>query len=278
MLLAWKRVEEEKAGHGAPQKENIGMTQRERIREEVRETRTSTNRPAVGVYDTDVTQDYDGDVTAARTVDRVRWGPVIAGIFAAMATLATLTVLGLAIGLTAFDAGDTNNLGPFGLGAGIWGALSTLISFLVGGWLAARTAAVGGHSNGILNGAMVWFVAIPLLLYALGSGLSGLAKTAGSIAGTAVQAGATAAGAAANNPGAQATAAAGVQGAAGALQATAQAAASKIDSQDVNNAANKAANTAWSTLLALGLAAGASIGGGYLGSRPVAVNRTRRAI
>ena len=154
------------------------MTERERVRDEKKGERRTTGADAVGVYNTPeprvtagATRDYDGDLTTARAVDRVRWGSVLAGIFAAISTLMALTVLGLAIGLSSFDAGDT--AGPFGFGAGIWGAISTLIAFFVGGLIAARTAAVGGHSNGILNGAMVWFVAIPLLLYALGSGIGG---------------------------------------------------------------------------------------------------------
>ncbi len=50
--------------------------------------------------------------------DMVRWEPVIAGLFGTLTTLATLSVLGLAIGLLAFDAGDQAS--PFGIGAGIW--------------------------------------------------------------------------------------------------------------------------------------------------------------
>ena len=255
------------------------MTERERVRDEKKGERRTTGADAVGVYNTPeprvtagATRDYDGDLTTARAVDRVRWGSVLAGIFAAISTLMALTVLGLAIGLSSFDAGDT--AGPFGFGAGIWGAISTLIAFFVGGLIAARTAAVGGHSNGILNGAMVWFVAIPLLLYALGSGIGALASTVGGIASTAVNANATAAGNAAADPALQATAAAGAEGAAGAIQATATAIAGSIDATDVNNAANTAANTAWQTLLGLGLAAAAAIGGGYLGARPVATTTT----
>ena len=63
---------------------------------------------------------------AERARDLVRWGPVIAGLFAALATLASLTVLGLAIGLSSYTAGDQAS--SFGIGAGIWGAISALIA------------------------------------------------------------------------------------------------------------------------------------------------------
>jgi hypothetical protein len=52
-----------------------------------------------------------------------------------------------------------------------------LISFFVGGWMAGRTSALRGTSSGILNAAMLWFVAIPLLVYLLGSGIGALAHS-----------------------------------------------------------------------------------------------------
>ena len=143
----------------------------------------------IPTVNTTVTREVDTIVAApppARPTDLVRWGPILAGLFAALSTLATLTVLGLAIGASTFTPGAS--LGNMGLGAGIWGAVSALLAFGVGGWLAARSAAVGGHSNGILNGAMVWFVAIPLLLYLLSSGIGNLVGAAGSAAGMAAQA------------------------------------------------------------------------------------------
>jgi hypothetical protein len=224
------------------------------------------DRPATT---TTVRDTYDDALAVDRPRDLVRWGPVIAGLFAALATLATLTVLGLAIGLSSYNAGDQAS--SFGIGAGIWGAISALIAFGVGGWLAGRTAATRGTGSGILNGAMVWFVAIPLLLYLLGSGIGALARTAGSVAGTAASVAAPivgqAAGVAANNPVPQATVAAGAQGAGQAVQATAQAIAGQVTPQRVEAAANTAATAAWGTLLSLGLAAAAAIAGGYFGAR-----------
>ena len=132
------------------------------------------------------------DVDVVTPVDRVRWGPILAGLFAALSTLAVLAILGLAIGASAFNPGDQGS--TFGLGAGIWGALSTLLAFLVGGFIAARTAAVRGRSSGILNGAMVWFVAIPLLIYALGAGIGAIATTLGNVASTAAEVAAPVAG------------------------------------------------------------------------------------
>lgn len=249
------------------------MTQRDR-------TRDDDSAVKVGVYDTDTTAPRPATTlaptaaVATKSTDMIHWGAIIAGLFAALATLIALTVLGIAIGLSSFDA--TSPLGNFGIGAGIWGALSALIAFGVGGWLAGRSTAVRGTPSGILHGSMVWFVAIPLLIYLLGSGVSALVHTAGSVAGTAVQAGAVAAGAAANNPAIQATAQAAAnnpalqttaQGAVQAVQSTAQAVAGQVTPERVETAVNNAAPAAWGTLLSLGLAAAAAIGGGIAGAR-----------
>jgi len=122
---------------------------------------------AVAVYDTP---------EPIRPMDRVRWGAILAGLVTTLSTLVVLSVLGLAIGLTTFETGD--RLGNFGMGAGIWGAISTIVAFVLGGWVAARSAAVRGRSNALLNGAMVWAVAIPLVMYLLGSGVGSIVNMA----------------------------------------------------------------------------------------------------
>ena len=210
------------------------------------------------------------DVDVVTPVDRVRWGPILAGLFAALATLAVLAILGLAIGASAFTPGDQGS--TFGLGAGIWGAVSTLLAFGVGGFIAARTAAVRGRSSGILNGAMVWFVAIPLLIYALGSGIGAIATTLGNVASTAADVAAPVAGQAAEeaatNPQVQASAAAGADAvasaAAGAVEQVQQQAR---DPRTQEQVADTIRDNAWRTLVGLGLAAAAAIGGGVLGTR-----------
>src|SRR4051812_24378559 len=44
--------------------------------------------------------------TVVTPTDRVRWGAIFAGLFAAMSALVVLSLLGLAIGLSSVDAGD----------------------------------------------------------------------------------------------------------------------------------------------------------------------------
>jgi hypothetical protein len=209
------------------------------------------------------------DVTTAliAPTDRVRWGPIFAGLFAALTTLVVLGVLGLAIGLSSYNAGEPAR--NFGIGAGIWGSISALIAFAVGGWLASFTASIRSRGYGMLNGAMVWVVAIPLLLYLLAGGIGTLLTTAGNVA----QAGAQAAGAAvANNPNLQPTA----QAAATAIQGAGQAAGQQVTPQQVEQATQSASTGAWGLLLSLVLGFLAATFGGMLGAREPANMNTAR--
>jgi hypothetical protein len=242
------------------------MTERTRTRE-------SNGQDAVSVYETVGDDTFAGREPAIQTattvvspVDRIRWGPILAGLFASLSTLVVLSVLGLAVGLTSYDAGDP--LSSFGLGAGIWSAISTILAFLIGGWLAARTAATRGRGNGVLNGAMVWIVAIPLVLYLLSSGLGSLLNTAGNVAATGAAAVAPAAAAVADDAAVAAPAAQeAAEDAADAVQATASALGDQVTPETVENAAETASPAAWGTLIALLLGLGASALGGLLGAR-----------
>ena len=188
--------------------------------------------------------------------DRVRWGPIIAGLFAALSTLAVLSVLGLAIGLSAYDPGDDAR--RFGIGAGIWGAISMLIAFFFGGWLAARAAAVRGERNGLLNGSLVWAVAIPLMLFLLGGGLSnmvGRSQMSDDEVRTVIRA------------------SAGNDNQGGAVVTDPNANRAYSGNTSANTSGNTTEETktarraAWGTLLSLLLGLGAASLGGYLGSR-----------
>jgi hypothetical protein len=108
--------------------------------------------------------------------NRVQWGPIIAGLITGLATLIVLTILGLAIGTSAFEPGKSDGLGT---AAGIWGAVSAIIAFFLGGWVAAKTAAVGGRGAGMINGFLVGATVLALILYLTTTGLSNLLGTVG---------------------------------------------------------------------------------------------------
>jgi len=221
----------------------------ERTVTEKRTTRQTTNGDVMPVESTVAVYDNERVVEPTRPMDRIRWGAVLAGLVTALSTLVVLSLLGLAIGLTTYESGD--QLSNFGIGAGIWGAISTLIAFLLGGWVAASTAAVRGRSNALLNGAMVWAVAIPLILYLLGSGVGSMMNMATDAAAAAVPA---------LTQDANATDAA-------AAADTVQAQAQQVDPATVSNAAQDAGNAAWGTLGGLLLGLLAALGGGLMGKR-----------
>lgn len=213
--------------------------------------------------------DVNVTATAIAPTDRVRWGSIIAGLFAALSTLAVLTVLGIAVAGSSYDPGD--NARNFGIGAGIWGAISMLLAFFIGGWLAARSAAVSDRNNGLLNGAMVWVVAIPLMLYMLMGGIGSLFRTAGSAAATGVQAAATAGGAAASDPMNRERMEDQAQTASAKMQSATQQAQQKVQEitrpENQEKAAHATAKGAWGTLVSLLLGLAAAAVGGLVGSR-----------
>jgi hypothetical protein len=213
--------------------------------------------------------------TVVTPTDRVRWGPIVAGLFAAMSALVVLGILGLAIGLSNVDAGDRPS--NFGIGAGIWGAVSALLAFFFGGWMAARTAARHrereGEHNGLLQGAMVWMVAVPLMVYLLAGGIGSLFKTAGNVAATGAQAAATTAAGAASDPAARQDMQSAANDAADNLQAKAAEVRQQVTPQRVEDASHKAARGAWGTLASLLLGLAAASFGGHVGTRGPTVRR-----
>ena len=113
--------------------------------------------------------DY-GRRTAA--VKRISWAAIFAGAVVAVVTGFLLNLLGLGIGLQAFDpATDPDTLGGFGIGQGVWAILSSLASLFAGGWVAGRLAGMPRDLDGALHGVVVWGLTTLVTLYFLTSGV-----------------------------------------------------------------------------------------------------------
>jgi hypothetical protein len=122
---------------------------------------------------------------------KVSWGGIFGGVLVAVGLLFLLTALGVAVGITAADPGQTQ-ASTLGIGAGIWTGLSLLIALFVGGMVSTRIAAITDRTTGFFEGALVWVVSMLALLYLAGSGIGMLAGTATRLVGGATQAAASA--------------------------------------------------------------------------------------
>lgn len=114
--------------------------------------------------------------------NRVQWGPIIAGVVAAIISFLLLTILGFALGASVLD--PANTAGEIGTWAAVWGAITAVISFVIGGWIAARSSAVDGTFAGLLNGLMVGATGLLLIIWLSASGLGNLFGTIGSAVGS----------------------------------------------------------------------------------------------
>jgi hypothetical protein len=119
--------------------------------------------------------------------DRVRWGPIFAGLVIALSTQLILTALGAAVGLTGLSGSGAprTDAGGVGTAVGIWSIISLFISLFLGGWVTARTCGPMNRGTALLNGAILWGTTLVLSSWLLASGVSGafgaIASNAGEV-------------------------------------------------------------------------------------------------
>jgi hypothetical protein len=118
---------------------------------------------------------------------KVSWGGIFGGVLVAIGLLLLLAALGVAVGISAAQPGETE-ASTLGTGAGIWAGLSLLLALFVGGMVATRIGAISDGATGFFEGALVWVVSILLMVYFAGSGVSMLAGGAFQMVGGAAQA------------------------------------------------------------------------------------------
>lgn len=117
---------------------------------------------------------------------KVSWGGIFAGVLVAMGVSMLLASLGLAIGVSVVDPGQTAP-GVLGIGAAIWGGLQLLVALFVGGMVATRVGAIIDRTTGFFEGVLVWVVSLILMAYLAGSGIATIANGAFSLLGGATQ-------------------------------------------------------------------------------------------
>lgn len=120
-------------------------------------TRPDSGEGADGAHAADLNTGVRHDREFAAPRDRVRWGPLWAGV---MITITTFLLMQLAIfAAELFRGGD----------AGTWlTAVAALVAFFLGGLTVGATALWHKASDGVLNGIVMWaFATVSLLVLTL---------------------------------------------------------------------------------------------------------------
>jgi len=117
----------------------------------------------------------------------VHWGAIVAGLLSALTALYLLSLLGGAIGLTSMNAATAAAQGGVPADAGrntaIWEAIAGILSFLLGGYVVSRAAHLLDEGWGAFHGALVFMLAVPLILWLAGQGLGSVLGSIGNVAG-----------------------------------------------------------------------------------------------
>jgi hypothetical protein len=111
--------------------------------------------------------------------DRVRWGPIWAGLIAAIGTFLVLSTIAVAIGAQVVGSGSDAE--DAGIAGGIVSAVLGLIAFFIGGFVASRSATVMNRGYGALNGFLVWALGVVLILALAAFGLGSLFGASGDL-------------------------------------------------------------------------------------------------
>lgn len=126
----------------------------------------------------------------------IRWTAIFAGLAGGLASYMLLSLLGIAVGLTAVDPQSTDPVGTVPVATGIWTGISMLVGALIGGYLSGRMSGLFRRADGMLHGFVAWgsttLLFAVIMTTALGSALGGTFRILGQTIAAGVQATATA--------------------------------------------------------------------------------------
>lgn len=146
-------------------------------------------RPAVAAEPAYVPRQVEVDQGRERPAgDRVRWGPLWAGLVTTLAAFTLLQLVFLATKAVALDIGSGDTSFSF------WTAVSALLAFFLGGLVAGATTKWDRVDDGALQGVLHWALATVALLLLGGITAKALAGPLGGFLSSANGAGGIAAG------------------------------------------------------------------------------------
>ena len=126
-----------------------------------------------------------------RTHVRISWGAIIAGVILVIAIQLLLSMVGIGVGLGTVNPTTPNGTpaaSSFGIGAGVWWLVSSLIALVFGAYAASRLAGISNRFDGVLHGLVVWGISTLLTFYLLTSAVGGLIGGAFSVVGSGLSA------------------------------------------------------------------------------------------
>ena len=193
--------------------------------------------------------------TASESEVVARWGGIVAGLCVVLASLVLLGEIGMAIGLSSFEPGD--RAAPYALGAGVWGILSAILAFGMGGYVASRVSRHVRSRAGTTQGLLVWALSVPVIGVLAAILAIGTVTAAGVATVAAVQA----------DPAAAAESRDTARAVAPSDGATPADVRPAVLRTNVRDAAKKTGAAGWGAVGAMVLSLGAAILGGSLGTR-----------
>jgi Skp family chaperone for outer membrane proteins len=115
----------------------------------------------------------------ARTVmlNRLAWGPVIAGAVVALVTQLILNMLALGVGMASLNptGGDNPSVSTFSLAAALWYIASGIFASFAGGYIAGRLSGKPVESTAGLHGLTAWALTTLVIVYLLTTTVGGIA-------------------------------------------------------------------------------------------------------
>lgn len=94
----------------------------------------------------------------------VAWSPVWVGTLAALAVGLLIGLIGFAVGAHEVASSRIVKWSNVRLVTVVFSVAGAFFSFVVGGWVVARIAGIRRSEPAMLHGALVWLLAVPLLL------------------------------------------------------------------------------------------------------------------
>lgn len=111
----------------------------------------------------------------------ISWAAIIGGVVTFFATLATLSLIGSAIGFGVVDPTSNNPMDGVGTGLMIWTVVMLVLSFMAAGFVAGMAS----RRVGMLHGFLTWATSVILLLVMLAYITTSAVSAVGSLFGSA---------------------------------------------------------------------------------------------